>query len=123
MRMQVSIGPLARVGLEAHSGNDLGSPVRAALIVYARRLQSGRPPARYPAFLPPAGDRDPATVVEIEVDQALASTFEREAEAQGTTAAELAGHAVLLYLAELDRVDELSIATAGGSARPDREKD
>jgi hypothetical protein len=108
--MQVAIGPLARAGLETQAGGDLGAAVRAALLFYIQRLQNGRPPTRYPEFLARGVQADPETTIEIDVDEAVELEFGRQAAAQETTVRELAGHAVLLYLAQLDLVDERSAA-------------
>jgi hypothetical protein len=109
MKMRVALGPLARAGLESRASGDLTAPVRAALVFYVHRAASGRPPVKYPDFLaatePGGPDADPGIEVEIEVDEKLGTEFARAAAEQGATVAELGGHAVLLYLAEVDLVD------------------
>jgi hypothetical protein len=90
--------------------------VRAALLYYVRKLESGRVPARYPDFLtrPRRDGNDlvpnPEVEVEVEVDKKLEAELEREAADQHTTVPELAQHAVLLYLAEIDLVAGRSAA-------------
>jgi hypothetical protein len=108
--MRVAIGPLARAGLESRSGGDLTASVRRALLYYVRKLEAGRSPAKYPDFIRPrlgsSDDEDNGDSVEIEVelDRKLEAELEREAADQHTTMLDLARHAVLLYLAEIDLV-------------------
>ena len=111
--MRVTIGSLARSGLELHGGGNLDATVNAALLYYVKKVESGRIPAKYPNFLagskPAEGTEQPAdTGVEIEVDPEVEAELERVAAEQETSAPEFAGHAVLVYLAELDLVAGLS---------------
>jgi hypothetical protein len=78
--------------------------LQAALFHYAAKLRSGREPVEYPSFLQSEDFSDSETTIEIEVDDDVEKAIEAEAERQGLTAAELAGHAVLVYLAELEAV-------------------
>lgn len=78
--------------------------LRAALFHYAAKLRSGRNPTEYPSFLQSEDFSESAQATEVEIDDAVAKVIEVEAERQGRTASELAGHAVLVYLAELDAV-------------------
>jgi hypothetical protein len=111
--MRVTIGPLARSGLELHGGGNLDATVNAALLYYVKKVESGRIPAKYPKFLAGAeaaesnGEGADAGL-EIEVDPEVEAELERVAAEQDTTAPEFAGHAVLVYLAELDLVAGLS---------------
>ena len=78
--------------------------LRAALFHYAAKLRSGRTPVEYPSFLQSDDFSGSETATEIEIDDDVEKAIEAEAERQGRTAAELAGHAVLVYLAELEAV-------------------
>ena len=102
--MQVLIGPLAESGINAQFGGDLDAGLRAALLHYAAKLRSGRKPVEYPSFLQNGGFSGSEEITEVEVDDAIVKVIEAEAERQGRTAPELAGHAVLVYLAELEAV-------------------
>jgi hypothetical protein len=110
--MRVALGELARTGLESRVGSDVPGAVNTALVYYVGKLESGRGPAKYPRFAVEQGFReegsggDPESQVEVEVDEKIEAALEREAAAQGTTAAAIARHAVLVYLAELDRIGE-----------------
>jgi len=118
--MKVLLGPLARSGLETRVGSNLPAAVNAALVYYVGKLNSGRPPARIPDFLkvqgndgdedrPTAADMDapqPRPVVEVAVDERIEAALSTDAERQGVSLSELAGHAVLVYLAELDLIGD-----------------
>ena len=108
--MQVMIGPLARSGLESRGGKDLNASVRAALLYYMQKLRNGRPPTKYPKFLATVGASasDADVSVEVEVDRRFQAEFAREADEQGVSVSELARHAVLLYLADVDLVESRS---------------
>jgi len=115
--MKVVLGPLAKAGLEGSVGPDLPAAVDAALVYYVGKLESGKRPPRFPDFasvqdnrgegvgVSPNADSD-RTEVEVEVDDQIAVTLAAEAESQGVGVEELAGHAVLVYLAELDLVGD-----------------
>lgn len=118
--MRVVVGALARTGLEARVGPDLPAAINAALVYYVGKLCSGRGPAKYPKFLAKRGDADgtgfgtspeaesvnPEAVVEVQVDERIEAALVREAARQGVSGSELAGHAVLIYLAELDLIGD-----------------
>lgn len=79
--------------------------VQAALRDYARRLRSGRKLPEFPRFLreSPLWTRSGAAL-ELSVDPEVQAALEKEArESQGVSVEQLAGHAVLVYLADLDR--------------------
>jgi hypothetical protein len=89
--------------------------MRAALFHYAAKLRSGRGSAEYPSFLLDGGfstsGKGSDTSTEIEIDDDVEKAIEAEAKRQGRTAPELAGHAVLVYLAELEAVGATLAAT------------
>lgn len=102
--MEIVIGPLAQSGINAQFGGDTDAGLRAALFHYAAKLRSGRGPVEYPSFLLSGGFSGSETTTEIEIDGDVEIAIEAEAERQGRTVAEIAGHAVLVYLAELEAV-------------------
>lgn len=104
--MRIILGPIARSGIEAHLGCDLDAGIRAALFHYVGKLRNGRGPVEYPSFLLGRGFGESAVEVEVELDQEVEAAIVTEAERQHLTVAELAGHAVLAYLAELDSITE-----------------
>jgi hypothetical protein len=75
--VKFALGQLARSGIEARVGPDLSSGVELALENYARLTRSGGELPQYPRF--------------------------READDGPPSPEQLAAHAVLVYLAELDR--------------------
>jgi hypothetical protein len=102
--MRVAIGPLAKSGLESRVGPDLPAAINAALVFYVGKLHSGRGPARFPKFL--AAQEDARSEFDVEVDERIEASICADAERQGVSPTELAGHAVLTYLAELDLVGD-----------------
>jgi hypothetical protein len=73
--METSLGPFARTEIEAAAGLDLTESVERALAHYARRVGEGDPPPDIPGFLEPGGVFEPA---------------------------QIAAHAVMVYLADLE---------------------
>ena len=118
--MKVLLGPLARSGLETRVGSNLPAAINAALVYYVGKLNSGRPPARIPDFLKVQGNQrseegangsemepvPPRPEVEVAVDERIEAALATDAERQGVSWSELAGHAVLVYLAELDLIGD-----------------
>src|ERR1700761_5830242 len=118
--MKIALGTLARSGLEKRVGPDIPAAINTALVYYVGKLNSGRGPAKFPKFLlltdeeggeqgassedaPAAADRPE---VEVEVDERIEAALFRDAERQGVSPTDLAGHAVMGYLAELDLVGD-----------------
>jgi hypothetical protein len=136
--MKVVVGPLAQSGLESRVGTNLPAAVNTALVYYVGKLNSGRRPARYPKFLdtpgkagrseeapaPDTGFTNPRPELEVEVDERIEAALFTDAESQGVSPSDLAGHAVLLYLAELDLIGDPEppdpARTRTFSARPRR---
>jgi hypothetical protein len=102
--MKVVVGPLAKSGLESRVGEDLPAAINAALVFYVGKLHSGRGPVAFPKFL--LAPEDPRPELEVDVDERIEAALCADAERQGVIPAELAGHAILTYLAELDLVGE-----------------
>jgi hypothetical protein len=94
--MKVLLGPFARSGLETCAGSNLPVAINAALSCYVARINSDRPPPPIPDFLVARG-----SPVEVRVDRHIEAALAANAEGQGIGLPELAGHAVLVYLAEL----------------------
>lgn len=118
--MRIALGTLAKSGLETRVGPDLPAAINTALVYYVGKLGSGRGPAKFPKFLlltdeegseagasskgaPAAADRPE---IEVEVDERIEAALFRDAERQGVSPTDLAGHAVMVYLAELDLVGD-----------------
>jgi hypothetical protein len=100
--MKVALGSFAQSALSAHAGPDISGAVNAALIYHVEKLTSGRGTVAFPRFASPLGDERPQ--LEIDVDDQVEAALLGDARRQGVSPPELAGHAVLVYLAELDRV-------------------
>jgi hypothetical protein len=100
--MRVALGTFARTGIETQLGEDLASAVQAALCHYAGKLKSGRPPIGLPSFSREKTAAETAVALDLSVDAETEALLEREAARQHTTVSQLAGHTVLVYLAELD---------------------
>jgi hypothetical protein len=115
--MRVVLGPLAKSGLEAHVGPQLPAAIDAALVYYVGKLKSGQRPPRFPNFASTQGNQqgnaetssprvaatEPRLEVEVAVDEQIEAALRADAEDQRVSVEDLAGHAVLVYLAELDR--------------------
>jgi hypothetical protein len=102
--VKVPLGTFACNGIETHLDADIVAGVRAALSDFTQRLESGRAPVDFPkAPLEPLY-ADPATAVDLSLDERTWQLLQREARRQGTTVSQLAAHSVLVYLAELDRL-------------------
>jgi hypothetical protein len=118
--MKVVVGPLAQAGLETRVGPNLPAAVNTALVYYVGKLNSGRRPARFPKLLSMQGEAGGGSQgeagesgspnlrpeVEVEIDERIEAAIFTDAENQGVNPADLAGHAVLVYLAELDLVGD-----------------
>jgi len=102
--MKVSLGTLARSGIESELGPDIAAAARAALAHYRRRLESGRPPVAPPRFLAYLA-REDGDALELNLDPEIEAMLEREAAKHGTDLDALVTHSVLVYLAEFDLLD------------------
>jgi hypothetical protein len=101
-------------------GPDLPAAINTALVYYVGKLSSGRGPAKFPKFLLSKGNEDSVQgptddgadvveaqpEVEVEVDERIEAALFSDAKRQGVSPTELAGHAVLVYLAELELVGD-----------------
>ena len=102
--LKVTLGTFARSGVEASMGPDVPAGIQAALGEYVRRIDSGVRPIGFPGFARGAAEAGSATSFELPVDEHTLAVLEREAARRGASVGEIATHAVLLYLAELDRL-------------------
>lgn len=110
--MKIPLGTFACSGIEACFGADIAAGVRAAISDFTRRLESGRAPIDLPEAPLEAVSAPPATAVDLTLDERSWRLLRREARRQGKTMSELSAHAVLVYLAEFDRLTPPSGATA-----------
>jgi len=114
--IKVQLGELAQSGLEKYFCADLAGGVRRALVHYAYKLRVGRPPVPPPRFLP---DRlAPQTEFEMRLDPQSEAILEQEALRRRVSMSELATHAVMVYLAELDFLGVKSPAPTERDCRP-----
>jgi hypothetical protein len=104
--VKIVLGPVARGGIESHLGSDLPAGIRAALFHYVGKLRNGRGPVEYPSFLLGKGFGEPALEVEVELNTEVEAAIVGEARRQNLTVTELASHAILAYLAELDAITD-----------------
>lgn len=102
--MKITLGTFACKGIETSLDVDVVMTVRTALADYARRVESGAPPAGLPPFASEPAEPAPAQSLDLSLDEKTWATLTREAARQGTTLSRLAAHTVLVYLAELDRL-------------------
>lgn len=103
--MRVVLSTFACDGIEAFLGRDIAAGVRTALRHYTRdEGLSGRGAATLPDFLNrPSANRSGAEL-ELALDPEIEAALEREArECGGVPVEQIATHAVLAYLADLDR--------------------
>jgi hypothetical protein len=100
--MRVALGTFAKSALETHLGPDIPAAVNTALTYHVDKLSSGRGVVSFPKVAPVAIHDRP--LVDVEVDKRVEAALCSDAQRQGVSPTDLAGHAVLVYLAELDRV-------------------
>jgi hypothetical protein len=84
-------------------GPDLSTGVASAVSHYIHRLESGTGPIGIPQFCAAHVARDSDVDVDLDLDEETRVPLQLEAERQGATVDRLAAHAVLVYLADLDR--------------------
>ncbi len=105
--MKVRLGKIAREGIEAHAEGDVDAVVRAALLRYTDLLDSAEPPLSPPPFS--AARRRSGRALEFLLDPETQALLERQARSASASVEEVAAHAVLLYLAELDSVSAIAV--------------
>jgi len=102
--MKVVLGEFARTALEVRSGGDVEAAVAVALRHFAwnRRLEPS-PPSLLHHWLR-ASEPAPGTELELLLDRETEAALERAADSSGRLSLGGVGtHAVLVYLADLDR--------------------
>jgi hypothetical protein len=98
--VNVQLGKLACHGLEGYFEGDLSAGTRQALVHYAYKLRVGRPPVAPPRF---PVDPSPARArFDLTLDRETEAALAEEALRHEVTVSQLAAHAVLVYLAELE---------------------
>lgn len=100
--MRVALSKFACDGIETQWGSDVPGGVRMALFHYASKLKTGRKPSLFPRFLADRAAAEPELVFDLIVDPETESVLEQESSRQQTTMERLVGHAVFVYLAELE---------------------
>lgn len=104
--MKIALGTLACTGIEARWGSDFASGVEAALRRYTRQIESERAPITLPRFCREQAPRLREVAFDLPVDPHTEAVLQRETARQEATVGQLVDHSVLIYLAELDRLDE-----------------
>jgi hypothetical protein len=103
--MKVVLNTFACGGIEAFLGRDIAAGVQTALRHYTRsRRSSDRKAPEFPRFLSESSVGRSGADLELVVEPDVQAALEREArESDGVTVEQIATHAVLVYLADLDR--------------------
>ena len=110
--VKVPLGTFACNGIETNLDADIVACVRAALSDFTQRLESGHRPVDIPRAPAEPVSVEPAMAVDLPLDERTWQLLRGEARRQGTTICRLAAHAVMVYLAELDRLTSPKIAIA-----------
>lgn len=105
--MKVTLGKIAKEGIEAHAAGNADAVVRAALRRYTDLIESAKPPLSPPPFS--AGGTESGGGLEFMLDPEMQAALERQARDASASVEDLAAHAVLLYLAELDAVSAIRV--------------
>jgi hypothetical protein len=104
--VRVALGTFAREEIEARFGDDIAAGVQAALKHYARRLESGPAPAKFPHFRREHRAETSGADLELSIQPEIRRTLEREARRSSVSVEQLAVHAVFVCLADLERAAE-----------------
>jgi hypothetical protein len=102
--VKLVLGTFACSGIKALLGVDTAAGVQAALRHYTQtRGSAERRAEAFPRFLDESSMALSGADLELTVDPEIQAALEREArESDGVSVEQIAAHAVLLYLAELD---------------------
>jgi hypothetical protein len=101
-RLMLHVDEFALEALErnvAVQGGSTAAIVRTAVLYYLAERDSGRQAWRYPRF---ARQDRPGGGREVEMDEEIWAALDEEAGRQGVEPSQLAGHACLFFLADLD---------------------
>lgn len=102
--MRVVLGTFTCGAIEAFSGRDIAAGVHAALRHYTQGEGSSQKAAELPDFFNEPWPGHSGVDLELTVDPETQALLEREArESSGVSLEQIATHAVLVYLADLDR--------------------
>lgn len=109
--LKVMLGAFACLCIESRFGSDVASGVLAALRHYDRRLRSASRPMSIPTFVQATGGKaSDAVELRLDLDAGLRRRLEAEAGRQLVDMPRLVGHAVFVYLEDVEF----------GSWRPER---
>jgi hypothetical protein len=100
------VGEFALQGLESCAvarGAGVSELISEAMTFYLGARRARPPGSAFPGFASAAEDRQVALEAEVVLDAVVWERFKREAAAQGVAVGQLLGHALLFYLADLDR--------------------
>lgn len=101
--MKVVLEPFARSSIEDRFGSDLDRGVQAALRHYARRVRSQRRPPDVPLFMRDVPvERATATELEVSLPNEVLMALSRESRLQGVPLDRIVGHAVFVYLSDIE---------------------
>jgi hypothetical protein len=100
--MKMALGTFLSFALHA-GGCSPAALVSSALLHYREVLASDEPPPKIPAFL---GAPESGEEIDVSVEPELERELRAEARRQGVEVERLLLHAVLVYLADLDRAGE-----------------
>ena len=106
--MHLSLGTLARSGLEAVAHGDLDAVAHDAAAGFAAKLRAGRAATPIPRFIPGGRSSNGSLHVFLDLDAGDEATLLREAERSGVGVEDVGAHAVMVYLAEREAL-ELSL--------------
>jgi hypothetical protein len=101
--MRITVGKFAYSHMRTCLGTDVAAGVRRALRYYASTSESGQVSTDIPPFNRDWLLLDSGVPVELEWDAEFEALLRREAGRKGVSTSMLATHAVLVYLAALDR--------------------
>jgi hypothetical protein len=101
--MEIKIGQLAYTYMRANLGDDVESGLRMALLHYAKLAELGKGPIDVPPFSRKSLPPEAGFTIDLTWDERTEALLKEEAARQGVTMDVLATHAVLVYLAALER--------------------
>lgn len=115
--MMVGLGQFMRQGIEDRLGPDIPAGVEIALLFYLGKMRPGRSAPSFPPFLQSGVFGAPVAEVDLNVGPEVEALISGEAERQHISVDRLAAHAVFIYLAELDRLEEEAAARGHATSK------